>query len=269
MSDKVVFFRPVEKVGNVVTTLMSYPHSFFPVVDPKDNGVLFGTIGRNELCVLLQQRAFGPQPSSAASTTSGGLSDNPQVHVIQYQGQTFTPLVQWTELEKTDHPRYPDIQQIVRHSLRHGDQDCLMDLRPYANTAPITIQQKASIGVRYYYLCACSSMCIVFCQELPCLTILFVSTARVCSLSLAAYLPTLSHLGNAVSFRGESVQSSRGNHYPCRFVTGILGQDGPGAWQKESMTRTHTRAGGVLEFQFACIRVGRTRRKLRGIGNWP
>ena len=170
MSDKVVFFRPVEKVGNVVTTLMSYPHSFFPVVDPKDNGVLFGTIGRNELCVLLQQRAFGPQPSSCSSTTSGGLSDNPQVHVIQYQGQTFTPLVQWTELEKTDHPRYPDIQEIVRHSLRHGDQDCLMDLRPYANTAPITIQQKASIGVRYRLsaVCCVSSSCLTIMSFLFC-----------------------------------------------------------------------------------------------------
>ena len=59
MSDQVVFFRPVEKVGNVVDTLLSCSHSSFPMVDPDDNGVLMGTIKRNELCVLLQQRAFG------------------------------------------------------------------------------------------------------------------------------------------------------------------------------------------------------------------
>ena len=153
MSDKVVFFRPVEKVDNIVMTLLNCKHSFFPVVDPDDNGVLFGTIGRNELCVLLQQRAFGHP--AVSSSTSMSLTANNQTRdsnsnqdVIEYKGQTFVPLVQWAELEKADNPRYPEVHDIVHQVLREGDYDCFMDLRPYANTAPITIQQKASLGVR-------------------------------------------------------------------------------------------------------------------------
>ncbi|KAL7559471.1 hypothetical protein ACA910_017485 [Epithemia clementina (nom. ined.)] len=147
MSDKVVFFRPVEKVGNIVSTLMCCKHSFFPVVDPEDNSVLFGTIGRNELCILLEHRAFGyPASSAKADQGNNHCADE---DIVYFQGQSFTPMVQWAELEKSEHPRYPQIQEITRRVLDRNDMDCLMDLRPYANTAPITIQQKASVGRTY------------------------------------------------------------------------------------------------------------------------
>jgi predicted transcriptional regulator len=44
MSDHVIFFRPVEKVGTVVDVLKSCPFLNFPIVDTEDSDLLYGTI---------------------------------------------------------------------------------------------------------------------------------------------------------------------------------------------------------------------------------
>jgi len=155
MSDKVVFFRPVEKVSNIVDTLESCNHSFFPIVDTDDNGVLFGTVGRNELCVLLQQRAFGfpateeeeevthhnAKSPMRRSPSTAGIYNN----FIEYQNTKFFPLVEWPTLEKA-YPKYPRVEDV---RLTHTDRDAFMDLRPYANTSPVSVQEKASLGRTY------------------------------------------------------------------------------------------------------------------------
>lgn len=59
MGENVIFVRPVDRVGVIYDILTSCTHTNFPVVDTDDNGILYGTIGRNALVILLQQRAFG------------------------------------------------------------------------------------------------------------------------------------------------------------------------------------------------------------------
>jgi len=145
----------VEKVSNIIDTLHSCNHSFFPVVDPEDGGVLSGTIGRNELCVLLQQRAFGhpnedgENGNSSHHYKSGGLARQSSAMIynnyMEYQGKHFFPLVEWNILENA-YPKFPKVEDVRFHD---GDRDCLMDLRPYANMAPVTIQEKASLSRTY------------------------------------------------------------------------------------------------------------------------
>lgn len=135
MGANVIFVKPVEKVGVIYDILTSCSHTNFPVVDTNDNGVLYGTIGRSALCILLQQRAFGlPKESSEG----GGLSSN----YIRVNNEKFYPLVDWEVLEKTEH--HPKAKNL---RLNGEERECMMDLRPYANTAPLTVQEASSVVV--------------------------------------------------------------------------------------------------------------------------
>merc|ERR1712194_446451 len=57
----------------------------------------------------------------------------------------LSPLVQWDTIERV-YPRYPKIQDV---EMRNADRSCWLDLRPYANTAPYTINETASIQRTY------------------------------------------------------------------------------------------------------------------------
>ena len=106
MGDNLVFVRPVENVGTIVDILQTTHITTFPVVDTNDNNALVGTMGRNELCVLLKQRAFG-QPK----TSSTGKSTRILHNYLEYNGKRFQPLVGWNELEDS-YPRYPSADEI-------------------------------------------------------------------------------------------------------------------------------------------------------------
>ena len=54
----------------------------------------------------------------------------------------LSPLVQWDTIERV-YPWYPTIDDVQLHR----DRNCWLDLRPYANTAPYTINETASIQV--------------------------------------------------------------------------------------------------------------------------
>jgi hypothetical protein len=136
MGDNVIFFRPVEKVGTVVDVLKSCGFSTFPIVDTEEANVLFGTISRNILCALLKKRAFG---RPAETSSSRGAQSN----YIHSNGEVFIPIAEWETVEES-YTKYPSV-----HDFRLGvaERDCLLDLRPYANTAPISIQETASVNV--------------------------------------------------------------------------------------------------------------------------
>lgn len=107
MGENLVFLRPVDKVGTVVDILQSTQISSFPVVDCDDGNVLVGSISRNELCVLLKQRAFGHPKKKSTSSNSTRLLHN----YLEYDNKRYMPLVEWRVLEGS-YPRYPSADEV-------------------------------------------------------------------------------------------------------------------------------------------------------------
>ena len=108
MGENLVFLRPVDKVGTVLDILQSTHINTFPVVDSDHNNVLVGTISRNELCVLLKQRAFGhPKQANKSGVPSVRVLHN----YLEYDGKRFMPLVDWRILEGS-YPRYPSANEV-------------------------------------------------------------------------------------------------------------------------------------------------------------
>jgi chloride channel 7 len=141
MGRNVIFIRPVEKVGIIYDILVTSKHSNFPVVDTDDRNILDGTIGRNALCVLLQQKAFGypTNDSNIGPGSQRAISSN----YLQVGDQKYYPLVQWEVLFKS-HPRYPRAEDLL---ITEEDRDQYVDLRPYINNAAITVQETSSVEV--------------------------------------------------------------------------------------------------------------------------
>lgn len=135
MSTEVKCLRPVERVGVVYDLLRSCGHGTFPIVDTASGGTLYGTASRYMLCTLLQRRAFG-SPDVLEDY------DGPQQNLGP---RRLSPLVQWDTIERA-YPRYPTIADV---EIRDSERNCWLDLRPYANTAPYTINETASIQRTY------------------------------------------------------------------------------------------------------------------------
>jgi chloride channel 7 len=138
MSTEVKCLRPVERAGVVYDLLRSSSHGTFPIVDTASGGTLYGTASRSMLCTLLQRRAFGPPEAlEDYDGPNGGGCDS-------LGPRRLSPLVQWDTIERA-YPRYPTIEEV---DMRNADRNCWLDLRPYANTAPYTVNETASIQVR-------------------------------------------------------------------------------------------------------------------------
>ena len=136
MSTDVKCLRPVERAGVVYDLLKSCSHGTFPIVDTASSGTLYGTASRDMLCTLLQRRAFGP-PDALTDYDEGGCES--------LGSRRLSPLVQWDTIERV-YPRYPSIDDV---EMRNGDRSSWLDLRPYANTAPYTVNETASIQRTY------------------------------------------------------------------------------------------------------------------------
>jgi chloride channel 7 len=134
MSAEVKCLRPVERAGVVYDLLRSCQHGTFPIVDTASGGTLYGTASLDMLCTLLQRRAFGNPDVLDDYDNSGTLGT-----------RRLSPLVQWDTIERA-YPRYPNIDDI---DIGEADRNCWLDLRPYANTAPYTINETASIQRTY------------------------------------------------------------------------------------------------------------------------
>jgi chloride channel 7 len=144
MGKTVKFFQPVERVGIIYDFLKSTNHSVFPVVDKDNNNVLFGTIDRAALIQLLKLRAFG-KPMEKLSTigaTDGVISS----YYIEANGNTYVPIPGYEEVERV-YTNYKPCVSDLRISPK--DRELLMDLRPYANQSPISIQESASVARTY------------------------------------------------------------------------------------------------------------------------
>jgi len=134
MSAEVKCLRPVERAGVVYDLLRTCRHGVFPIVDSASGGTLYGTASRDMLCTLLKRRAFGKPDILDDYDNSDTLGP-----------RRLSPLVQWDTIERV-YPRYPTIDDV---SMRESDRNCWLDLRPYANTAPYTINETASIQRTY------------------------------------------------------------------------------------------------------------------------
>jgi len=149
MSSDVKCLRPIERAGVVYDLLRSCSHGTFPIVDSDSTGTLYGTASRDMLCTLLQRKAYG-SPNVLSDENEAGLSLGPK---------RVSPLVQWDTLEKV-YPRYPTVEDV---DMRSADRNCLLDLRPYANTAPYTINETASIqrSYRLFRTLGLRTLCVV------------------------------------------------------------------------------------------------------------
>ena len=119
MGDELVFFRPVEKVGTIIDILHSCRYSTFPIVDKDDNSVLFGTIGRNALCVLLRKRVFGHPINTEGSTSTRSILSN----YLEHDGRRYSPLVEWETVEGS-YPKFPKVEDI---RLTAHERECFID----------------------------------------------------------------------------------------------------------------------------------------------
>jgi len=110
MGKHVVFVRPVDSVGAVYDLLNTFSYTSFPVIDTGDGDILYGTIGRNQLIILLKKRAFGrPVETTNSSSLHDSISFDSSYHSsgmhcnyieAQPNQQRFMPLVQWEVIQK-------------------------------------------------------------------------------------------------------------------------------------------------------------------------
>jgi len=142
MSKDIVFMRPIEKVGTIYDILQTCEHGCFPVVDTEDKDILFGTINRNTLTTLLQQRSFG-MPSNNAIPLNNSIVQN---HIaLEPSDAKYVPLVPYKIVER-EYPRFTPIEDI---KVTDTERDLYIDLRPYTNTAPHTVKETTSITRAY------------------------------------------------------------------------------------------------------------------------
>ena len=137
MASEPKVLKKVERVSVIYRMLLHSTHEAFPVVraDPEAGGsasapsaaaesqagtdrTLEGVVLRKTLCVLLQRGMF-----------SG------------WRTGTSESMLSWSELE-TIYPRYPRIEDI---KLSSADYDCWMNLSPYINSSPYTVNENASV----------------------------------------------------------------------------------------------------------------------------
>ena len=127
MTVKPLCLKPVVRVGEVYDVLMKRKHHCFPIVDENDNFVLCGTITRKVICTLIKHKAFGPNTADP------------------YSKKRISPLVNWGTLE-CPYPKYPDVDSLVVSDV---DRSSWLDLRPYIDCAPYTINEHASVHRTY------------------------------------------------------------------------------------------------------------------------
>lgn len=143
MSTEVKCLRPVERAGVVYDLLQRCQHGNFPIVDTASGGTLYGTASRSMLCTLLQRKAFG---NDISDNFSDDIDDPNYMSLESLGPRRLSPLVQWDTMERA-YPRYPTIDKIP--PLSDGERQSWLDLRPYANTAPYTVNETASIQRTY------------------------------------------------------------------------------------------------------------------------
>uniref|UniRef100_A0A1B6HWZ7 Chloride channel protein n=1 Tax=Homalodisca liturata TaxID=320908 RepID=A0A1B6HWZ7_9HEMI len=129
MSHPAVVFRTVESVRHIVNVLNRETYNGFPIVDSqskanpsvdgvKSSGRLRGMILRSQLIVLLQNKLFNV---TMEDWESGKID---------------------MKMFRKAYPRYPTIGEI---NLTEEELRCVLDLRPFMNPSPYTVQLTSSL----------------------------------------------------------------------------------------------------------------------------
>mmetsp|Transcript_7658 Transcript_7658/g.12914 ORF Transcript_7658/g.12914 Transcript_7658/m.12914 type:complete len:286 (+) Transcript_7658:3-860(+) len=138
MTPAPICFPPLVSVFEVFDLLQRNNHHAFPVVGraslkgDEDSGpeVLLGMVPRKVICVLLKHRAIGyydEKPEMGKDTPP------------------LSPLVNWGALER-EYPNYPDVDDIT---LSANDASGWLDLRPYMDRGPFTLNEKSTVQRAY------------------------------------------------------------------------------------------------------------------------
>ncbi|RHX99267.1 hypothetical protein DYB36_003616 [Aphanomyces astaci] len=130
MGSNVIQLAHVAKAGDIFDMLKRTCHSGFPVVNELDK--FCGIIQRKHLCVMLQRKDFSlnkPDPYTRKPAGEESFLYNEQ-YALSYR-----------DIEST-YPRYPSITDI---RLDSTERDLWMDLTPYMNPTPHTIQDQTPV----------------------------------------------------------------------------------------------------------------------------
>ena len=65
---------------------------------------------------------------------------------VQVNEETFVPIAGWGVVQDS-YPKYPSVDEI---RIADYEKDLMIDLRPYTNRAPITVQETASVYRTYH-----------------------------------------------------------------------------------------------------------------------
>ncbi len=143
MSRNIVCLRPVEMAGHICDILSETEYNCFPVLETEENNgnfppqssstqhggaVLVGTVRRNALYQLVKLKAFGMR------------------EVGTHPSHRVSPLVAWEDIggrctrEKSN---------MVDLDISEEDRNCVVDIRPYVNTAPYVINKSSSLERAY------------------------------------------------------------------------------------------------------------------------
>jgi len=123
---------PLVTVGDAYDRLLNCKHECFPVVSSDDSRQLAGTIMRHTICMLIRHRAFGAPGEDPASRDD-------------LKTRSLAPLLASAVFERA-YPTYPTVDEL---NVTESDRGCWLDLRPYADTAPFTVQDCCSIQRSY------------------------------------------------------------------------------------------------------------------------
>ncbi|XP_076240097.1 chloride channel protein 7 [Calliopsis andreniformis] len=125
MSHPVVTLKTVENVGHIIELLKCVTFNGFPVVDPPSSDQaeiqsyrrFRGLILRSQLIVLLQNKIFN--------------------EYSEYWDETLN-----IKMFRKEYPRYPTIEQV---NVTDEEKTYTIDLRPFMNPSPYTLQHSATL----------------------------------------------------------------------------------------------------------------------------
>eukprot|EP01038_Epipyxis_sp_PR26KG_P010242 gene10242-13776_t len=153
MSQPVITLNEINRVGTVHNLLSTKTHNGFPVVDKK--GHLRGFILRKSLCNIIKLKAFSPPVSQGTYSSQKSVTENDTSSESDLKSNTSSGMVQLAPIATVFHdtlernyPHYPKIEDI---SLTPTDMNCWLDVRPYMDTAPYSINSSSSLQRCYRF----------------------------------------------------------------------------------------------------------------------
>jgi len=151
MAHPVVCLREHETVGSVLRTLRGCAHNGFPVVTEAADGKLkfVGMVVRNQLQVMLNKRAWGPAEDAIrrvhvddfSTSLSSKVSQRPKAQLRATGPRPSGPR------DATVPPRpHPQHVALRDDAVGDADMDSAMDLTPFMNPVPVTVQLTCSLS---------------------------------------------------------------------------------------------------------------------------